>query len=105
MDLLFTSNYFGWVSEVARRFDAEKHVTGISGIGVLDGDDLYGIGEYVHNRNPFGNDEWDYEEFSPDAVIMLIGPNDDSSDSDFVPSYLNLMKSIYNKYKDAGSNP
>jgi len=33
---------------------------------------------HIDKINPFADDEYDYDNFDADAVIMLIGPNDDS---------------------------
>lgn len=64
------------------------------------------MSDNVNNINPFADDEYDYEGFEADAVIMLIGPNDDSlTDDSFVETYYDLMDLLYTKYLDAGSNP
>jgi hypothetical protein len=57
------------------------------------------MSDNVNNINPFADDEYDYEGFEADAVIMLIGPNDDSlSDDSFVETYYDLMDLLYTKY-------
>lgn len=77
LDIFYSGNYYSWASNVARLLSAEKQVTAISGIGVTSP-----ISDNVNRINPFADDEYDYAGFEADAVVMLIGPNDDSQNDD-----------------------
>ena len=73
--------------------NAESYTTAISGIGVMD----WPIQQYLDNTITFDStsaNAWDWSSPSglPDAVVVLIGPNDDSSKtSKFKKAYLNLV--------------
>merc|ERR1711935_1218945 len=78
----------------------------ISGIGVL----LWPIQQYLNYTCPFDDsEEWDWTTYTPDAVIMLIGPNDPSTRSHFedkfITAYTELMAQIADKYADAEVKP
>ena len=46
--------------------------------------------------------EWDFTSWIPDAVVLLIGPNDGNFEtSDFISAYLELMEDIVDAYSNS----
>ena len=67
-----------WAAQLAQTFSAELHVQAVSGWGVGAG--AQAIQEVLDYTNGFAkNQKWNYSQWTPDAVVMLIGPNDEST--------------------------
>jgi lysophospholipase L1-like esterase len=121
----FEDSYQTWASQLATHFEAEMMVEAVSGWGV--GEDLatnaYGakpIQQILDYTNGGAQSQkWDYSSYTPDAVIILIGPNDEnykvsstssnsslsSTGSNFVSAYLSLLTQVAKNYKNASPPP
>ena len=100
--LRLTENaYFTWAVQLSQYFHAEPIIEAISGIGVLNNG---GIKQYWRRTIPAlppsaEIPQWDFTSWIPDAVILLIGPNDGNFEtSDFIRAYLELMEDIVDAY-------
>lgn len=96
-----SSSYDTWAGQLSRALGAEMTVQAISGAGVANDEKM---GPKVHRTLPFlSSDSWDYAKVGrvPDAVLMLIGPNDETEGkrkAAFKKAYDALMESILAKY-------
>lgn len=94
----FQNPYITWAGQLARSLDADYYATAISGIGVMD----WPIQQYLDHTVTFDDTyKWDWTAKSglPDAVVVLIWPNDDSSKtSKFKKSYQDLVTMLGNRY-------
>lgn len=93
-----------WAARLARDLDADFVAEAISGIGVKD----WPIQQYFPNTLPFySGDRWEPStQQIPDAVLILIGPNDDNPDSNkFITAYKQLMEDVVSMYKAAPVPP
>jgi hypothetical protein len=98
------NHYQTWAARLARDLNADHQTLAISGIGVKD----WPIQQYLANTLPFFDGaKWDASsDHTPDAVIMLIGPNDDNPNSKkFIKAYIELMEQVVSMYKDASTPP
>jgi len=93
-----------YAAKIARELDADIMSEAISGYGVLS--------EPVqpHWLRTLGfvkTSTYDFQSYTPDAVVMLIGPNDPSikKQSQFVNAYLGFMKLIAAQYGYASVKP
>lgn len=101
------NSYETWAAQLTRALDAEMSgCLAISGIGVLS----WPIQQYLNYTLPFDNsEEWDYTTYTPDAVVLLIGPNDPSTrplfEDKFIAAYMDLMELVATKYSYAEVKP
>lgn len=101
----FQNSHETWAAQLSDALDAEMQVQAISGIGVLS----WPIQQYLPYVLPFatGGDEWDYTQYTPDAVVLLIGPNDPSIalKSAFITAYKELLEQVAAAYAYAATPP
>jgi len=102
----YENSYETWAAQLSRELDAEMAVTAISGIGVLS----WPIQQYLDYTLTFDThdgEKWDYTQWTPDAVVMLIGPNDPSQvrETKFISSYVELMEQVATNYGYAATAP
>ena len=73
----FQNAHDTWAAQLAAALNAEMFVEAISGWGVGAG--ASAIQQNLPNTCNFdASSSWDYTRWVPDAVVMLIGPNDES---------------------------
>jgi hypothetical protein len=96
------SSFVSWAAQLARALggnDVEVYMQAISGSGVTRWPNMQLQREYT-----LGFDEsaghWDYSRFVPEAVFILLGPNDNSIDEPdiFLSSYLSMLDSVVSNY-------
>jgi hypothetical protein len=76
----YEDSYQTWAAQLARAFDAELHVQAVSGWGVGSG--AKAIQTVMDYTNGFAKQTlWNYSQWTPDAIVLLIGPNDESRSS------------------------
>ena len=106
-----TENTFStWAVQLAQYFDADPMIEAISGYTVMG---KTGMINYWRRRLPAieiseTEPEWDFASWIPDAVVLLIGPNDyaigdDPDTREFINAYKELMEDIVDAYR--ASNP
>lgn len=93
-----------WASQISRAFGADMVQQAISGIGVTAGRDIKPL---LNNVLPFSSaSTWNYSIWVPDAVVMLIGPNDPNPNNQtFIDSYRELMEMVAKNYAGAATKP
>jgi len=108
-----------WAQQIARNVSADVMVEAVSGFGVTKkSSPIQAILDYTLG---FDKDKtWDYSQWIPDAVVILIGPNDEVplsaaggnvtkwnelKSSKFIASYLQLMEMVATNYKGAATPP
>ncbi|GMH51088.1 hypothetical protein TL16_g00937 [Triparma laevis f. inornata] len=94
------NSHITWSSQLSKQLNADlETVTAISGIGVMD----WPIQDYIDNTITFDDSSsWDWSRSTPDAVVILIGPNDDSSKTvKFTKAYNELLDVIVERYSDS----
>jgi len=128
----FQDSYQTWASQLATHFEAELMVEAVSGWGVgeirpastesnggLGAHPIQSILDYTNGGAE--SQKWDYSSWTPDAVVILIGPNDESDvtapfssnvtapkalkGKSFVAAYLSLLTQIAKNYKNASPPP
>jgi lysophospholipase L1-like esterase len=76
----FSNNYYSYAAFTARAMGAEYHCISKSGLGVTTthGTDLTkGIVTTLYDRlDPDGGPAWDFARWTPDAVVINLGEND-----------------------------
>lgn len=97
-----TENTFStWAVQLAKFFDADPMIEAISGYTVMG---KTGMINFWRRTLPAiasseDNPEWDFNLWAPDAVILLIGPNDHASNTrEFIDAYKGLMEDIVDAY-------
>lgn len=88
------NSWVTWASNIARDLDADMMVCAISGFGVLPSTGA--VADNVPRMLPFDDSVmWNSSSWIPDAVIMLIGPNDFNKGTpvfeDFKSAYVGLV--------------
>lgn len=87
-----------WAAKLANLVNAEYQVQAISGIGVTEPVANFPMGAYVDKILPgIEFPDYDYTQFQPDAVIMLIGPNDNEEDPGFIYQYYHFLTHVAEK--------
>ena len=120
----FQNAHDTWAAQLAGALDAEMFVEAISGWGVGAG--ASAIQKNLPNTCNFdASSPWDYARWVPDAVVMLIGPNDESflarrfgsganngngttasySGSNFIKQYTDLLDYVAGAYAAAPAAP
>jgi hypothetical protein len=96
--------YVTWAQKLARHLEAEVMVEAVSGSGVTN--QALPIRDVIDLAGSFykKSQVWNYSQWTPDAVLLLIGPNDQGS-PDLEKDYLKLMKMVAQNYKDASTPP
>jgi len=98
-----------WAVRLAQDLGADFVAEAVSGIGAYNSKVAGGIiQDYLPNTLPFDSSEaWDVSrQQTPDAVVILIGPNDNKpSSSGFKTAYRQLMDDVVSMYKHASSPP
>jgi len=94
-----------WGPQLAYSLGAEVMVEAVGGTGVTD--TAYSNILPVLNRVlPFDSKyDWDYTKWTPDAIVILIGPNDNEKSEKFKPAYLSLLSNMATKYSYATVKP
>ncbi len=102
---------YGWLTGEA--LDAEVQLVCYGGRGLIrswDGNtkDLNGPDYYQLTIPEPGAPQWDHKRFEADAVVVSLGTNDFSlgigelpAEQDFVPAYVNFVKTILEHYPQA----
>jgi len=94
-----------WAQQIARNVSAETTVEAINGYGVTS-DSGGKIQDIMISTLGFDYVPWNYSAWVPDAVVVLIGANDESKldaprKSDFKTNYLNMLKTVATNYANA----
>lgn len=99
--------YETWAQQIARLVGAETMVEAVSGWGVTEKSSP--IQNILNNINEFDNKvKWNYTSWTPDAIVILIGPNDEitkDNSKKFIAAYLDLMNIVAKNYASATSVP
>ena len=113
--------YQTWAMQIARNVSAEGMVEAVSGYGVEV--DTPAIQPVLDATLGFGGGSWDYSSWVPDAVLILIGPNDEIvlssanasrsehevgagvGNAKFIKQYLQLLTMVATNYKHAATPP
>ena len=101
--------YHTFASLTAEYFKAQYHIFAVSGWGIYAskyGKDFPSVYEQI---SPFHNtDPWDFEQFTPDVVVIHMGTNDDSwvenqeiRCKQFIIAYKNFLKRLRGYYPNA----
>eukprot|EP00933_Yihiella_yeosuensis_P067390 TRINITY_DN7217_c0_g3_i1.p1 TRINITY_DN7217_c0_g3~~TRINITY_DN7217_c0_g3_i1.p1 ORF type:complete len:426 (+),score=40.96 TRINITY_DN7217_c0_g3_i1:61-1338(+) len=107
----FEDNSKTWAAQLANRLDAEAQFQAVSGFGVTDfSKPIQPLLDYIDG---FGESlPWNSSLWTPDAVIVLIGPNDYNhapsimpSDAEFVTAYTSLLLNVAKRYEHATPPP
>merc|ERR1712224_434793 len=87
--------------------DADMVEEAVSGIGVTTKTSGYAIQPLLTNVLPYSDKlKWDFSLWVPDAVVMLIGPNDNKPNKQpFKDAYRALMESVAQNYAGASVKP
>jgi len=98
------NNYKTWGAQIARALDADYIAEAISGYGVGAGG-TDSVPEKLGRTCPFlpGYD-WNFTAYVPDAVVILIGPNDQMG-KEFNRKYKDMMNQIIENYANAAKRP
>jgi hypothetical protein len=116
----FQDAYQTWAMQIARNVSAEFMVEAISGYGVDPSTPA--IQPVMDNTLGFDTSggSWNYSSWVPDAVVILIGPNDEMAMQDinhqsranrfdgsknFINHYLQLLKQIAQNYGTISNPP
>lgn len=100
-----------WAQHIARNVSADVMVEAISGYGVESSTPaVQPVMDYTLGFDQ--SQKWNYSSWTPDAVVLLIGPNDEmylkgkaQGGGGFIKSYLQLMNQVANNYRDAAIPP
>jgi hypothetical protein len=106
--------YVTWAQQIARSFGADPMVEAVSGWGVTKASTP--IQTVLNNYGSFNPDlTWNYSTWTPDAIVLLIGPNDESDKSTltdlnitgqgFIKQYTGLLDMLVENYKSATVPP
>lgn len=116
----YEDSYVTWAQQLARLVGAETTVEAVSGYGVEKKTGAIGG---VLDLATFSDNTamWDYTKWTPDAVVILIGPNDESltrmvgvsaqkpngqsTNKAFITAYKALLDKVAKNYKDAKPAP
>ena len=100
-----TENTFStWAVQLAQYFDADPMIEAISGYTVMGKTGMINfwrrtLPAFVPSEK---NPEWNFGSWVPDAVILLIGPNDwairDPDTREFIDAYKKLMEDVVDAY-------
>lgn len=102
----FEDGYVTWAQQLARSLGAEPMVEAVSGWGVTKSS--HPIQDVLNDVYPSSKASWDYSKWTPDAVVILIGPNDElkaTTQNSFVKQYKNLLDMVATNYKNAKTPP
>jgi len=99
------NTYETWASKIALAFDADFVEQAVSGFGVRSG--TPSVTPLLKNALPWDDSTpWDFTSWVPDAVVMLIGPNDNKPKSDkFKTAYREMMDAHVSHYGGAKNKP
>jgi hypothetical protein len=97
--------YFSYGALTARNLDAQFHITGVSGIGLIQSCCNMGFTMpqvfTKTNLRKEGSD-WDFTQYIPDVVTISLGQNDGIQDSTtFCTAYINFISQIRTHYPGA----
>lgn len=101
--------YMSYGAEVARRFDAQYHLTSCGGIGLIRSccsmtvtmPDVFGSVEFNGSDS---HTAWDFSKYIPDVVTISLGQNDGPQAADsaaFCSTYITFVGTIRSHYPDA----
>jgi lysophospholipase L1-like esterase len=94
--------YQSYGPTVARALNAQWHLTSVSGIGLMHSccdmnvvmPDVFDKINMRDNKLP-----WDFSEYQPDVVTIMLGQNDGKQDSaTFCNNYIRFIRTIRSKY-------
>jgi len=97
--------YQSYGPTVARALNAQWHLSSVSGIGMIrsccDMDiTMPGVFDKINMRE--NKMAWDFKQYQPDAVTIMLGQNDGKQDSvAFCSVYVNFISSVRKQYPKA----
>lgn len=98
--------YETWAARIAREFGADMVQEAVSGYGVtwMSGGEIQ---RHLVNVLPFSDRlQWDFSSWVPDAVVILIGPNDQRPNSQsFSDAYTGMLEQVAANYASAAVKP
>ena len=102
------NNWLAYGALAARYLNAEHHTTAVSGIGltVNYGDERVNTMLDQYERlNPLHEEpKWDFEQWTPDVVVINLGTNDNNYEidkDDFVAKYVGFVERVRSRYPEA----
>jgi len=97
--------YYSYGAITARSLNAQYHITGVSGIGLIQSCCNMGYTmPQVFSKTNLRTDglNWDFDQYTPDVVTISLGQNDGIQDSAvFCTAYVNFINQIRTHYPDA----
>ncbi len=95
--------YFSYGAIMARKLNAQVHLSSVSGIGLMHSCCNLGITmPQVFDKISMRNDtiQWDFAKYQPDVVTICLGQNDGVQDSAmFCNNYIKFVKQLRTYYK------
>jgi hypothetical protein len=97
--------YYSYAAITARNLNAQYHISGVSGIGLIHsccdmGFEMPGVYAKINFRST--GLTWDFDQYTPDVVTISLGQNDGIQDSTtFCSAYVSFINQIRNHYPDA----
>jgi len=107
-DLKMQNTFKTWAAQLARNLSADFVALAVSGDGVEES--TGSLPDLLQNTCPFqdpwsgSGTPWNFSSYVPDAVIMLIGPNDKDGQK-FREDYMQMMNKIVFNYAHAPTPP
>jgi len=94
-----------WAGELGILTGAELMVEAIGGTGVTDSayNNIFPTMDNTLTFDP--THKWDSTQWTPDAIVLLIGPNDDSSTVEFATAYSKMLNDRATAYAAAATKP
>jgi lysophospholipase L1-like esterase len=101
----YENAYEAWSRRVAHAFGADLVNLGISGYGVTEKGET--VQAHIGNLLPFSDAiKFDFSAWIPDAVVILIGANDDDNDTlGYVDAYRRMLELVVHNYAGAAVKP
>ncbi len=105
----YDNSHFSYAASLARKLNADIHLQGQGGISLLDGtgwfcaDQLTGMLSCYDKLeySPYKpRKDWDFSQWTPDAVIIAIGQNDANPEPERIktPEYRRMWKDEYIRF-------
>jgi len=94
-----------WAAQVASSFGAEMMVEAVARYGATDSADgnIQSVTDHIIPHD--ATYSWDHRVWTPDAILIMIGQNDDSAANSFVSDYVQLLNRLATKYAAATPKP
>lgn len=97
--------YMSYGPIVARKLNAQWHLSAVSGIGLMHSCcNMNIVMPQVYDKVSMRNDtiRWNFKNYQPDAVTICLGQNDGIQDSTaFCSAYVRFIKTLRGYYPDA----